>query len=334
MKNKFVYCSIVLFFFFNNDLFAGTESKKFADTLLHFTKLEAHKGGAFAVVYSPSGKWMASCGLDATVKIWNVHANRILKTLKGHVSEVTTVAISADGKYLASADYDKRIIIWETGTWKQFKVITLNSWSTALSFNQKGQLAIGLQNGEVRIIDVATGNPVLTFDTEFGVNCLSFSDDDKRIITGGPVIAWDGATGKKIKSFKVPGGVNGIAVAKGSSHFVSVHSRGVAYVSDLNTGDTIFTYTEKRKSFVPASTGGQEYMVKMPIIASSFSADGMMLALSCYNNKILILDHESHAVKYILQGYSSPVTSIAFAPDGKKLAGCTGDGKILIWDLK
>jgi WD40 repeat protein len=68
-------------------------------------------------------------------------------------------------------------------------------------------------------------------------------------------------------------------------------------------------------------------MVKMLILASTFSADGMMLALSCYNNKIMILDHVSHTVIHILQGYRSQVPSIAFAPGGKKLAGCTGDEK-------
>lgn len=334
MRLKFICCSIVLFFFLNSNLSAKSESGRNSDTLLYFKSLDAHRGGVFAVAYSPAGKWMASCGLDATVKIWDVQTNRILKILKGHIGEVTTVAVSPDSKYLASAGYEKRIIIWETGTWKQLKEIELESWSTAIAFKQNGQLAIGLQNGKVKVIEVATGDPVLVIDTGFGVNCLSFSDDGKTIITGGPVTSWDATTGKKIKEFRLPGGVNGIAIARASGHFVTVHSRGVAYVNDLNTGDTIFTYTEKRKSNVPAPTGTDEYMVKLPVVACSFSGDGKLLALSCYGNKILIFNHQTHSVQYILKGFNSPVTTVGFSPDGAKLTGGTGDGKILIWDLK
>lgn len=334
MNLRLIYCSIVMFLFLNNDLSAKNESGKFSDTLVDFISLTAHKGGTFAVAYSPSGNWMASAGLDAAVKIWDAQTSRIIKTLKGHNTEVTAIAISPDAKYLASAGYDKKIILWETGTWKLRKEIELESWSTVIAFDQKGQLAIGLQNGKVKIIEVSTGNSVLAFDTGFGVNCLSFSNDGQTIITGGPVTTWDAASGKRIKEFRLPGGVNGIAIARSSGHFVSVHSRGTAYISDIISGDTIYTYTEKRKSYVPAPTGADEYMVKLPIIACSFSTDGKLLALSCYGNKILIFNTETYSLKYILKGYNSPVTTVGFSQDGKKLTGGTGDGKILIWSLK
>ncbi len=334
MKYKVIVWFVFIFLSLNSQLFARKEPVNFGDTLMPSSNQTAHSGGTFAVLYSPSGKWMGSCGLDETVKIWDVQTNRVIKILKGHSGEVTTIAISPDGKYLVSAEYDKRIIIWETNTWKKLRVIELDSWSTALSFNHKGQLAVGLQNGIVKIIEVATGISIRTFDTGFGVNSLSFADAGQTIITGGPVTAWEAATGKKIKEFRLPGGVNGIAIAAATSYFVSVHSRGMAYINDLHTGDTIFTYTERRKSNVPASTGSDEYMVKLPIIACAFSGDGKQLALSCYGNKILIFNPESHLVQYVLKGFHSPVTTITFSQDGKRLAGGTGDGKIMIWELK
>ena len=65
------------------------------------------------IVYSPDGRWLASCGADQTIKVWDLASRRELLALRGHLGEVNAVAFSTDGKRLASASGDHTIKIWD-----------------------------------------------------------------------------------------------------------------------------------------------------------------------------------------------------------------------------
>ena len=49
---------------------------------------------------------------DKTVKIWDVYAGKIVRTLVGHTEGLSDLAWSNDSKYLASACDDGTIRIW------------------------------------------------------------------------------------------------------------------------------------------------------------------------------------------------------------------------------
>lgn len=46
--------------------------------------LTGHELGAVSVKFSPGGAWLASASADATIKIWDPHAGKLVRTLKGH----------------------------------------------------------------------------------------------------------------------------------------------------------------------------------------------------------------------------------------------------------
>lgn len=52
----------------------------------------------------------------ATIRVWDVNANRCLQTLQGgHRSTVAALSFSPDGTYLASSGKDRRLCIWKRG---------------------------------------------------------------------------------------------------------------------------------------------------------------------------------------------------------------------------
>jgi WD40 repeat protein len=66
---------------------------------------------------SPDGHWIATCGTDGTVKLWDAQGCKLVRTLRGHNDLIWCVAFSPDSKYLASGSGDARI--WEVSTGRE-----------------------------------------------------------------------------------------------------------------------------------------------------------------------------------------------------------------------
>lgn len=82
------------------------------------TPLQQAKDEMLAVAFSSNGKWVASGGTDATVRIWNLETNAAPLELKGHTDWISALAFSPDGTLLASGSADRTARIWKIATWK------------------------------------------------------------------------------------------------------------------------------------------------------------------------------------------------------------------------
>jgi F-box and WD-40 domain protein CDC4 len=62
-------------------------------------------------------KMLASGGVDAKIKIWQVSTGECVQTLKGHTSDVNCLA-TIDKHTLASASNDRSVKIWKLSSGK------------------------------------------------------------------------------------------------------------------------------------------------------------------------------------------------------------------------
>lgn len=84
---------------------------------------DAHSDTIFGVAFSPSGQYLASCGADRFMKVFEVATGAHIRTFEGHTHHVLGVSWRADGRVLATAGADKVVKLWNFADGAQIRTI-------------------------------------------------------------------------------------------------------------------------------------------------------------------------------------------------------------------
>jgi WD40 repeat protein len=175
------------------------------------------------VAFSRDGKWLASVGEDAILKLWDVNDGHLIKKVSGFTEELSDVEFSDDGYYI-SVYYKNhtRIARVSLSTWQIIEdrdVITIwdsfteyeltqnylmKGGDSFLQFSKDGSL-LALAEGNIQIWDVATKTikRVLTTENALSVSSMAFSDDGSKMAVRtihDDVFVWDIESGKLVFS--------------------------------------------------------------------------------------------------------------------------------------
>ncbi|BFZ22696.1 hypothetical protein BsWGS_25735 [Bradybaena similaris] len=77
------------------------------------TMLPGHTDSVLWLCFSPDGKFLASCSLDKTARLWNPETKQALISIHEHSSYVASCAFSVDSQCLATASNDCTVKIWQ-----------------------------------------------------------------------------------------------------------------------------------------------------------------------------------------------------------------------------
>jgi hypothetical protein len=181
---------------------------------LDLRTLSGHAKGVNQVAVSPDGKWIASAGIDGTVKVWRVSSSKEVRTFRGHKADVTCVAFPPNrSNRVASAGRDGTVRIWDRRTGKEVLAPLRMDLALGLAFNADGSLLLaggvrrdGKEWAELTIWDTATSKVKRSLRAHGRtVAAVAWSGDRKWIASvgmDGSLRVWDTKTWKPVHSFR------------------------------------------------------------------------------------------------------------------------------------
>lgn len=313
--------------------------------------------------FSPDGKTFAVGGDDKLVRVFDSESGKLLRSLKGHNEIIEALAYSANGKMIASGDDegglriwsatgeplktlksgqstirqldfspnslslatvgDNSVRLWTAPKWTA-KVITSKDDRQLYSFawDASGKrLAVAASDFVIRLIDLEHNNAFALIGKHAdGINSVIWLDP-KTIASGGVdglVRGWD--AGSKKQTFAFSGSPSRLKSAAYSTD-------GKMYATIANETDILIwsaadnTLLQTLKSDFPA---WQTNIAFHPNGKSLISGDDF--------GHVKLWDLTTGKLQNDFNNNDEPIASLAYSPDGKKIAFSGSNGKINVFD--
>lgn len=284
----------------------------------------AGRRAVVAVALSADGTRLAAAGEDGAVRLWDVASRTKLRAFEGHAKAPHFLAFSPDGAMLATGsgfmvrgeDGDlEGVRLWDTATGKELAKLGRHPEGVSgVCFSPDGKRLYSGSDMSVRVWDAKTREEVLFGPGHHGwVAALAYSPDGRTLASAGSdltVRLWDVGTRKERQLLRG---------CQASIDSVAFRPDGAMLAAGCRDGAVVVWALPGGKEVARLKAGGDAH--------AAFSPDGARLAaVSRAGGQITLWDATTLQEERRLPRKELGLVSLAFAPDGKRLAvGCSGE---------
>ncbi|GAA3579468.1 hypothetical protein GCM10022222_75380 [Amycolatopsis ultiminotia] len=257
-------------------------------------------------------------------------AERAPLELTGHEGKTCPLAVSPDGRHAVSGGEDRTVRWWDLRTGECLRVLTGHTdLVTMVALSPDGRHVLsGGTDGTVRWWDLTTGRCLHTFSGQRGTpfHCVAVSAGGELALAGdaaGALWWWDPVTGQRLgRQSGHEGGINRVAVLPDGRTALSAGADGTVRSWDLGSGEARRVLTGHR--------GAVYALALMPGGFLSGGRDGTVRVWDLASGRCRLVLTYRHRVIDVL---SSPVLSVAVAPDGHTVIAGNDAGELTWWEL-
>ncbi len=293
----------------------------------HLFALRGHGKALSNVIYSQDGKYLASASDNGDVEVWEAVTYQHIRTLPEFRMSCNDLAFSPDDRFIAGAGDDKTVKIWEIASAKITRQISGHTDAVVgVAYNSDGtRLATLGKDRFVKVWDLSDGTETDSFSVEdtpqLFANITFCSIGLLALPSGNKILLRDPVQHRTLPPLVLPGSgdrVTAVAFSRDSHFLVAGTQDGLVRVWDLSRG------SGNMLRLLRGHTGSISRVVVSP--------DGKRIASGSWDRAVKVWDLESGAEQATFRGEVGIVTGVAFNRDGEMLAACSGN-EIKVWGI-
>ncbi len=286
----------------------------------------AHDGGVVGVAFA--GERIVSVAADGAVATWRAEDGTGLGRVARQVEPYPFLSWLPETDlvvHASTANLIERVdVSGDTPIALEGLPVAEARWTLAALASPGGdRIAVATEGRGVRILDLAGSETLAIEHPDLShVQALAWSGDGKRLAAASAssfaAFVFDADSGALIR--QVPGAASALGLDELGGRLITGDAEGIS-VWSLGDGARIGRFAAEDQGY-------------LPVTAITTTKDGTLAAAACRSGDVSVIQLSREVAELgRLRGHRGAALSVAFAPDGRRLASGGADTTVIVWDV-